>query len=126
VTSPPRPDHDDDQHARPFAAFLREQAGGKTHDELSDALRDLVGRVQDTGKKGSLTLVVNVEPLKGDTDTLVIKDEIKLRLPEHDRKASLFFVASDGNLTRENPNQPQLPLHAAPNPADHANLKDAK
>jgi hypothetical protein len=122
VTSPPH----DDTHARPFAAFLREQAGGKTHDELSDALRDLVARVQDTGKKGSLSLTVNVEPLKGDTDTLVIKDEIKLKLPEHDRKASLFFVNDDGNLTRDNPNQPQLPLHAAPKPIDRDNLKDAQ
>lgn len=90
---------------RPFATWLIEQSGGKTHEELSAALYDLVGRVRDTGKKGSLSLTVNVGPLKGDIDVLVVDDEIKLRLPEHDRKASLFYPDKDGNLTRRDPNQ---------------------
>ena len=91
--------------ARPFATWLLEQSGGKTHDELSQALVDLVARVRDTGKKGSVSLTVNVAPLKGDVDVLVVADEIKLRLPEHDRKASLFYPDKDGNLTRRDPNQ---------------------
>lgn len=90
---------------RPFATWLLEQSGGKTHEELSEALYDLVGRVRDTGKKGSVSLTVNVAPLKGDIDVLVVADEIKLRLPEHDRKASLFYPDKDGNLTRRDPNQ---------------------
>jgi hypothetical protein len=45
---------DEDVHVRPFADFLREQAKGHSHDELSEGLREqLVARVQDTGKKGS-------------------------------------------------------------------------
>lgn len=90
---------------RPFATWLIEQSGGKTHEELSEALYDLVARVRDTGKKGSVSLTVNVAPLKGDIDVLVVADEIKLRLPEHDRKASLFYPDKDGNLTRRDPNQ---------------------
>lgn len=90
---------------RPFATWLIEQSGGKTHEELSAALYDLVARVRDTGKKGSVSLTVNVAPLKGDVDVLVVADEIKLRLPEHDRKASLFYPDKDGNLTRRDPNQ---------------------
>ena len=43
--------------------------------------------------------------MKGDTDVLVISDEIKLRLPEHDRKASLFYTDKTGNLTRSDPQQ---------------------
>lgn len=89
---------------RPFADFLREQAKGHSHEELSEALRDLVARVKDTGKKGSITYVVTVEPTKG-TDALTVSDEIKLRLPEHDRDASLFFTDANGNLTRSDPNQ---------------------
>ncbi len=51
-------------------------------DELSEALHQLVARVQDTGRKGALTLVITVEPLpKGDGRALVISDEIKLKLP---------------------------------------------
>lgn len=90
---------------RPFADWLREQSKGTTHDELSDALFDLIGRVRDTGKKGSLQLTVTVAPLKGDVNVLVVSDEIKLRLPEHDRNASLFYPDRHGNLTRQDPNQ---------------------
>jgi hypothetical protein len=93
----------DAPRVRPFSDFLLEQAKGHSHVELSEGLRDLVNRVQDTGKKGSITYVVTVEPTKG-TDALTVSDEIKLRLPEHDRDASLFFSDEDGNLVRTDPN----------------------
>lgn len=90
--------------ARPFADWLREQAKGKSHDELSDGLRALVERVQDTGKKGSMTYTVVVEPTKG-TNALTVSDEIKLKLPEHERPSSLFFADRDSNLVRNDPQQ---------------------
>ncbi|MEN3123251.1 hypothetical protein [Janibacter sp. LM] len=92
-------------HSRPFADFIREQNRGRTHDELSDGLRDLVSRVEDTGKKGTITLTVTVEPLKGNESCLQVSDEIKLKLPEHDRGSSIFFRGRDGNLQRDDPNQ---------------------
>jgi hypothetical protein len=92
---------------RPFADFLREQSKGSTHDELSQALHDLVARVRDTGKKGSLTLTIGVELLKGgrSDNAVIVSDSIKLNLPEHDRDTSLFFTDSNGNLNRNDPNQ---------------------
>ena len=93
---------------RPFAEFLLEQNRGRTHNELSEALVDLVARVEDTGKKGTLTLTVTVEPLKGNESCLQVSDEIKLKLPEHDRGASIFFRGRDGNLQRDDPNQPSF------------------
>lgn len=98
---PAKPDED----RKPFASWLMEQAGGKTEQELTDGLRDLVARVNDTGKKGSLSLVVNVAPMKGDPSMLVVSDEIKLKLPEHDRKASIFWTDDANNLVRNDPNQ---------------------
>lgn len=92
---------------RPFADFLREQAKGHSHEELSTALHDLVSRVHDTGKKGSITYVVTVEPTKG-TDALTVSDQIKLKFPEHQRQASLFFNDKHGNLIRNDPNQLQF------------------
>lgn len=89
---------------KPFASWLVEQAGGKTESELTDGLRDLVTRVADTGKRGSMQLTVVVEPMKEDASMLLIKDEIKLKLPEHDRKASIFWQ-KDGELLRNDPNQ---------------------
>lgn len=96
---------DGDQQVRPFADWLREQAGGTSHDELSDGLHDLVQRVKDTGKKGSIVYTISVAPMKGDNAVLIVDDQIKLKLPEHDRKASLFYTDKTGNLCRNDPNQ---------------------
>ena len=93
---------------KPFSSWLIEQAGGKTESELTDGLRDLVNRVTDTGKKGTLQLTVTVGPMKEDPSMLVVSDEIKLKLPEHDRKASIFWTDDDGNLLRNDPNQRSL------------------
>lgn len=90
---------------RPFADWLREQSTGSTHEELGEALHDLIAKVQDTGKKGSLTLTITVGTLKNDAAVLVVEDRIKLKLPEHDRKASLFYPDKHGNLTRRDPRQ---------------------
>lgn len=103
---------------RDFSSFLLEQSRGATHAELSEGLHDLVGRVQDTGKKGSLTLIITVEPMKGDDGAVIIGDEIRLKLPEHDRPASMYFIGSDGNVMRDDPRQASIfdDLRAAPAP----------
>ena len=93
------------EEPRDFAAFLVEQSQGRTHAELSEGLRDLVARVIDTGKKGSITLTVAVAPMKDNTGVLVVSDVIKLNLPEHDRSASIFWPDKAGNLVRNDPNQ---------------------
>ena len=93
---------------RDFAAFLVEQSQGRTHAELSEGLRDLVARVIDTGKKGSITLTVTVAPMKDNTGVLVVSDVIKLSLPEHARAASIFWPDQAGNLVRNDPNQASI------------------
>jgi hypothetical protein len=95
----------EDLPTRPFADWLREQASGSTHEELSQALRDVIAKVRDTGKKGSLTFTVNVSTLKDDNNVLVVTDEIKTKLPEHDRSGSIFWADKAGNLTRSDPRQ---------------------
>lgn len=106
MTNPQPPtDIEDGPVIRPFADFLREQSRGSTHDELSETLHALIARVMDTHKKGSLQLTIRVEPLKDDADVLVVSDEIKVRMPEHDRKASMFYPDEHGNLSRTDPNQ---------------------
>lgn len=99
------PHNHTDVPVRPFADFLREQSRGTTHEELSDGLHDLVQRVRDTGKKGTITLAITVELMKGSDKAVIVSDEIKLKLPEHDRDTSLFFADSDGNLVRNDPDQ---------------------
>lgn len=103
-----------------FLVFLAAQAGGGTVTELSDGLAELVRRVADTGKKGSIALTVSVEPMKGgDGKTMVVKDSINLKLPEYDRTAGVYFTDEDGRLHRNDPRQIKwdMPLREVPAPA---------
>ncbi|MGG5257484.1 hypothetical protein [Phycicoccus avicenniae] len=98
-------DQPDQPRIRPFADFLREHGRGRTHDELGETLHQLIARVKDTGKKGAVTLTVVVEPMKKDDRMVVVSDQIKVKLPEHDRPSGVWFVGPDGNLQRDDPDQ---------------------
>ncbi|MDI1288900.1 MAG: hypothetical protein PSX37_02985 [bacterium] len=95
----------DAQQIRPFGDFLREHGKGSTHDELSETLHTLVARVKDTGKSGSVTLTIKVEPMKKDERVVVVSDKISIKLPERDRPSAVWFISKDGNLQRDDPNQ---------------------
>jgi hypothetical protein len=96
---------EEDAPVRPFASFLQEVQNGRTHDELSEAFRDLITAVTETGKGGKLTFTVDVKPMKGGDGVLVITDTFTAKKPTHDRKTSLFYADDNGNLSKENPNQ---------------------
>lgn len=105
----------EDDHVAPFAKTLAELAGGKVHTRLSEQLHALTAAVTDTGKKGTLTLQLTLEPLKkGQTDTLQLTAVTKLVAPEGDasRPVTVFFADREGNLTRNDPNQLALPLRS--------------
>lgn len=86
---------------REFAAFLLDRAA--THEELTVKLHDLVQAVRDTGKKGTLTLKLTVSPFKNDAEVLEVHDDVKLVMPQHDRKPGIFYPDKNGNLTRNSP-----------------------
>lgn len=106
-------DKPDEPQIRPFAATLQDLAGGQVHTRLSDQLHDLTEAVTSTGKKGTLTLTIEVKPIKpGQVDTLSVTAKSVLKAPEGDDAAptSVFFTDSSGNLTRSDPRQLTLPL----------------
>lgn len=106
-TNPRTGEVHDDPEIRPFTEVLRELGEGSTESELSEAPWDLVQRVQDTTKAGSLTLTLAVG-FDG-YGRLTIKDEVKLKLPEFNRPTTSFFVDKTGNASRRDPNQPVIP-----------------
>lgn len=102
-----------DRHVRPAAAVLQEIGAGKLHTRISEQLADLTAAVTETGKKGALTIQLIVAPIKpGNTSTLVVTGKSVLKAPEGDADSpsSVFFPDASGNLTRDDPNQPTLPL----------------
>lgn len=100
-----QPDETDEPLVRPFASVLQEIQQGVAHDELSVAFRDLILAVEETGKGGKLTFTLDVKPLKSGDGVLVLTPAHAVKLPQHDRKASLFYATKNGNVTKDNPNQ---------------------
>jgi hypothetical protein len=102
----------DETQIRPFAAVLQELHRGSIHGELSELLHDLVAAVRDTGKKGTLTLKLDVKPIKpGQVDTLEVTAAVTANPPRADTPTTVFFTDQTGNLTREDPDRAnQLPL----------------
>ena len=100
----------DEVVVRPFADWLREQAKGVSHEELSESLHKLVEAVVETGKKGTLTFKITVDHVKNaEAHVLKVTDQIALNVPTHDRPVSVFF-SNEGNLQRRDPTSPELGL----------------
>jgi outer membrane PBP1 activator LpoA protein len=107
------PPSDDERQVKPFAATLQELAGGTVAARLAEQLQELTQAVTDTGKKGTLTLQLTVAPLKpGNVTNLIVTAKTVVKAPEDDSAtpSSVFFTDSAGNLTRDDPKQPTLPL----------------
>ncbi len=73
----------EDPDVRPFDQILKELGEGTTLSELSETFYDVVQAVQETSKAGSVTLTLAVG-FDGQ-GRLVVKDEIKKKLPEFNR-----------------------------------------
>jgi hypothetical protein len=95
----------DDGRVRPFADVLRELDRGTTHDDLSRRFRDLLSAVTTLGKKGSLIFKLEVEPVKGVDGGVKVVDTVVAKIPQPDRRASIFYTDRDGNAVRDDPNQ---------------------
>jgi hypothetical protein len=93
---------------RLFTDVLGEYAGGRTTAELTEALADLVVACRDTGKKGTITLTIDLTP--NDQSTVKMLATVKVKKPEPRRGDVMFFTDAFGNLTRRDPSQRELPF----------------
>ena len=89
-----------------FLTSLGELNEGITAADLDRELRELVCKVRETGKKGSMSFTLNIEP-RG-ADTVVVSAEVKSKPPEDEKFKSIFYVADSGELLREHPKQEVL------------------
>lgn len=77
--------------------------------ELDDALSKLTSQCRVTGKPGKLTLTIKMKPVDNAGDMMEISDSITVSKPEIPRKSALFYATDDGQLSRNDPNQPEFP-----------------
>lgn len=103
---------------RSFVDTLREVRAGMAIDELDANLQQLVQDVQRTGKGGSLKLCVEIKPMKGSTEAVVVKATVTVKAPTFTDNGTVLFPTPEGNLTRNHHKQPELPgitLASGPN-----------
>lgn len=91
-------------HQRPALDFLNDIGRGKLARELTDALHELNTACLETGKKGQLRLTLTVEPDKdAPEERFRVTPTVEVKSPKLATRPSLFFITTDGNLTRQDP-----------------------
>lgn len=92
-----------------FTQILQEINAGIFVEETSREYNKLIQAVRKTGKGGEITITLKVNPVtKGNGDIVVIKDDVKTKLPRFDRKSTMVYTTPEGNTTIRNPQQPEL------------------
>lgn len=87
-----------------FASALLAVAKGRAHDEASDELRKVVAAVRATGKKGSVTVKLDILPPKGNQEVVSVEDTITSNIPK-DKRSTMFYTDDEGTLYRNDPKQ---------------------
>lgn len=93
---------------RPLTDVLGELENGYLLKELTSKMYEIVRAVREVRKPGALTLKLKITPTGRGSVELDAK--LDANIPEHDRPTTTFFMADDGTLLRNDPNQPRLPL----------------
>lgn len=92
-----------------FADTLRDIRAGQHIEELDAKLQQLVQQIQRTNKAGKLTLTLDIKPMKGSTEAVVVKATIAVKEPAFDDAGTVLFPTPEGNLDRAYHKQPELP-----------------
>lgn len=85
-----------------FAAWVTGFAKGKTNTDLTQEMTQIVRRVDETGKPGTLTLALTIAPIAGVPSGISVKARVNSKPPREDPVA-VFFATQSGALTRDDP-----------------------
>lgn len=95
---------------RPITDTLRRLQGGLFIDRCSELLAEAVRSVDETGKAGKLTIVLDLKKSGG---AIAIDAKVTNKAPESRADADLLWPTVEGNLVVDNPNQRRLDLRVA-------------
>jgi hypothetical protein len=99
-----------------FLHVLQHHEEGEVLNQLAEAQRECRAAAELTGKVASLTLVVKFKAAARGATAIMIAP-VKVKLPEAEPGASLWFSDEEGNLHRNDPRQKELPLKTVEDPA---------
>ena len=98
-----------------FGDLVAELRDGDAQFDASDALNKLLTQIRETCQPGSISLKISFKPA-GAGKILTITDEIIVKSPKEQKDATLMYCDEGGLLSRNNPDQRQLPLRTAEAP----------
>jgi len=79
---------------------------GRLADDFAGKYPLLVEAVRNTGKKGTITLTLTLEPDNmGEVCVLNVTGRVRTALPERDPRKTVFYATDDNQLVRDNPLQ---------------------
>ena len=83
---------------------------GLLDEELGAAIMEVVQQVLRIGKKGTVTLKLDVSLQSFDQGTVKILHDIKTVLPKEKREGAILYAYPSGKLSQDDPNQIKLAL----------------
>ena len=86
-----------------LAHVLAQVNRGALADEAAALLADLVQEVTHIGRKGTLTVTLEVKPFTGGGNTVQLSGKVSVTPPSRDPHAGVFFFDEDGALSRNDP-----------------------
>ena len=93
-----------------FARAINEVGYGDLSTTASEELAKVVKAVKETGRKGSITLTLEIKPRGRDSGQVELTGDVKTKAPINQIAPSMLFATDEGDLVRENPAQATLPL----------------
>lgn len=100
--------------------ILRDIRKGRPVEEATMALADVVKAVDETGKKGSVTITLEINPAKHGGPEKTINCKVTQKKPLSDIAPAVFFSDEDGDLHRIDPRQEDMRFDEARPPSSHA------
>lgn len=92
----------------PFSLWLPDHRRGELDSEITAGLAEVVDACRATGKPGSVTIELNIKPSGPSCITVMLVDNVKVKVPQPDREASVYYVTREAGLSRVDPMQQTL------------------
>lgn len=91
-----------------FLATLQKHRSGGLLNEASAKLAEVTAAVHATGKKGSITIQLNVVPADAGVSCITLHDDVKVKIPKTPTPRSLWYTTPEGELLKDNPAQEEI------------------
>ena len=108
-------EHEEEEGEAPnaFLVTLGQIRHGEAAAEASRRLDECLCAVRETGKKGKVTVELDIKPMSQDGDQIMIKVSSKAAIPLPEVPAAVFFLDEDNGLHTSDPNQSEFEFRRA-------------